>query len=92
MSLKEFSEAISAKTKVEPALVEKVLHAAFTDLGERMTKEERCKVPGFGTFVKKTGKEPGKSRISFKPWPSKDERVQRKEKKQTKKTKQEPAA
>jgi nucleoid DNA-binding protein len=92
MSLKEFSETISVKTKVEPGSVQKVLHAAFADLSERMTKEERCKVPGFGTFVKKTGKQPGKSRISFKPWPSKDERVQRKEKKQLKKAKAEPAS
>ena len=92
MSLKDFSEAISTKTKVEANVVHKVLHAAFADLGERMTKEGRIKVPGFGTFVKKEGKEPGKSRISFKPLASKDERLQRKEKSQTKKAKQEPSA
>ena len=67
MKLGELSEMISKQAKVEETAVRKTLKATLAYLKEQIEKEERFLVPGFGTFVRKEGKEPGQSRVMFKP-------------------------
>ena len=74
MDMNEIAQAISAKTGVDVQSTQKVLVAAFAVLGEQLTKEEKVKLEGLGTFLRKAGKEPGKSRTLFKAWSEKGDK------------------
>jgi len=72
MKLNELSEIISKQAKVEETAVRKTLKATITHLRELIEKEERVVVPGLGSFVRREGKEPGQSRILFRPFKEKE--------------------
>ncbi len=94
MKLKELAQTVSEKSGVDPQSATKVLHAAFGILSEQLGKDEKVRLQGLGSFVRKEGKQPGKAgRTVFKPWaakdgqekPSKEERMaKRKARKQAK--------
>jgi nucleoid DNA-binding protein len=73
MTLEEMAQLVSKRTKVEQAAVQKVLRAALSTIKEQIEKDERTRVPGFGVFIRKPGKEPGTTRIVFKPLEKKSE-------------------
>jgi nucleoid DNA-binding protein len=73
MTMKELIETVSTKSKVEEKLVKRVLTTAIDTLKHDISKEDKVKVQGLGTFVRRTSKkDPSKSRISFKPATAKD--------------------
>ena len=72
MKLNELSEIISKQAKVEETAVRKTLKATIAHLRELIEKEERVVVPGLGSFVRREGKEPGQSRILFRPFKEKE--------------------
>jgi nucleoid DNA-binding protein len=67
MKLVELSEIVSKQSKQDEASVRKALRAAIAILKEQIAKEERFQVQGLGTFIRREGKEPGKSRVVFRP-------------------------
>ncbi len=67
MKLNELAEIVSKQAKMDEVSVRKTLKATMTYLKEQIDKEERLMVPGLGSFIRKAGKEPGISRILFRP-------------------------
>lgn len=72
VKLNELTEIISKQAKVDETSVRKTLKAMTAYFKEQITKEERFTAPGLGSFVRKEGKEPGTSRILFKPFKDKE--------------------
>jgi nucleoid DNA-binding protein len=85
MEMKELVEVVSAGTGVEAGSVRRVLDAAFIAVTKGMSGEKPVKLEGLGTFRKKEGKEPGKSKVVFRPWLSKSEKAEKKKAKGSKK-------
>ncbi|MGD0192662.1 MAG: HU family DNA-binding protein [Rhizomicrobium sp.] len=71
MEIKELVESVSSSTGVEPGSVRRVLDAAFVAVTNGMGGEKPVKLEGLGIFRKKEGKEPGKSKVVFRPWGAK---------------------
>jgi nucleoid DNA-binding protein len=67
MKLNELSEIVSKQAKVEETAVRRTLKVTIALLKEQIEKEDRVLIPGLGSFIRKEGKEPGQSRIIFKP-------------------------
>jgi hypothetical protein len=67
VKLNELAEIVSKQAKMDEVSVRKTLKATMTYLKEQIDKEERLMVPGLGSFIRKAGKEPGISRILFRP-------------------------
>ena len=67
MTMKELIETVSTKSKTESQIVKRVLTSVMDTLKDSIEKEEKVKVQGFGTFMRKTSKkDPQQSRIVFK--------------------------
>jgi nucleoid DNA-binding protein len=71
VDIKEVAEKVGAKTGIDVQLAQSVLTQAFAIVGEQLAKEERVALQGFGTFLRKATKEPGKSRTFFRAWSAK---------------------
>jgi|HubBroStandDraft_2_1064218.scaffolds.fasta_scaffold206430_2 nucleoid DNA-binding protein len=69
---KDWVEVISKATKVEKASVRKVINATVEALRDEIAKEERVSFPRLGSFIRRPGKEPGESRVVFRPWAPKE--------------------
>ncbi len=90
MKLDELAKAVSAKSGTDSQAAHKVLEATFAVLAEQLAKENKVALQGLGTFIRKEGKEPGKSRTMFKAWSgkgkmSKEEKAAKKAKRQARK-------
>ncbi len=66
MNLKELVVAVSGSTGVEATSVKKVLDAAFVTISNQLATEEPIRLQGFGTFLKRPGKEGGEARVIFR--------------------------
>jgi nucleoid DNA-binding protein len=86
MNLKELVEAVSNGSGVGADSVKKVLNATFATIHKELKGEEPVKLQGFGTLVRKPGKDGKEDRIVFRSPLSKAEREVKKQKKLTKKT------
>ena len=68
MAMKELIEIVSTKSKIEQRIVRRVLTTAIDALKDNILKENKVKVQGLGTFVRRSSKkDPSKSLIMFKP-------------------------
>ena len=68
MTMKELVEIVSIKSKVEQKLVRRVLTTAIDTLKDNISKEDKVRVQGLGTFVRRSSKkDPSKSLIMFNP-------------------------
>ncbi|HEY5049182.1 MAG TPA: HU family DNA-binding protein [Rhizomicrobium sp.] len=85
MKIEDLVKTVSGSTGVQADVTKKVIDATLETLGKQMAGEEPVKLQGFGTFMRKPGKEEGKTRVVFRSWPSKDEKLARKKKKLAKK-------
>jgi nucleoid DNA-binding protein len=67
MTMKELIETVSTKSKVEQKIVRRVLTTAIDAMKHDISKEDKVKVQGLGTFIRRAlKKDPSKSRIMFK--------------------------
>jgi hypothetical protein len=85
MNLKELIEAVSTSTGVEKASVKKVLDSAFATMGKQLKGEDGVKIQGFGSLLKRPGKEGGEARIVFRAPLTKVQKEEKKKKKLAKK-------
>jgi nucleoid DNA-binding protein len=86
MNLKELVVAVSAGSGVGADSVKKVLEATFATIHKELKGEEPIKLQGFGTLLRKPGKEGGEDKIIFRSPLSKAERDVKKQKRLAKKS------
>jgi len=86
MNLNELVEAVSTRTEIGAESVKKVLDATFATINKELKGEDPVKLQGFGTLMKKPGKDGGEARIVFRLPLSKAQKKVKKQKKLAKKT------
>ena len=86
MKMKELVEEVSKCSGVGPGQVRKVLDATFATVAKQMAADDAVRLQGFGTFMRREGKNGGQSRIVFRQWLTKDEKQAKKKEKKSQET------